>query len=61
MPCISASSGVDLDARLGIGIVQRRVARHRPAVPVLQHAPGRQDEGELVVGLFHHGDEIQAA
>ena len=44
---------MDLDPGFGVGFIQRRVAGHRAAVPVLEQAPGGQDEGILVVGFLH--------
>ena len=51
--------GMDIDAGFRVGFVQCRVARHRAAVPVLEDAPGREDERILIVWLFHHRDIIQ--
>ena len=51
--------GVDLDPRFGIGFVEHRIARHRAAVPVLKHASRSEDEGILVVGLFHNMDVVE--
>ena len=46
---------IDFDARLGIELVQLRMARHRAAVPVFEQAPGGEDERIFVIGPLHGG------